>query len=302
MNQIPYFGELLALGAAMAWAIGVILFRKSCETVHPIALNLFKNSLAFVLYPITMILLKVPLFPDVPLMTYIVLIGSGVLGMGMSDTFYLMSLQKLGAGLLAIITTIYAPTVIILSMIFLDERLSLLQLVGVVLIMVAVYIVTKTSKKNKTKRSISKDDLVKGVLFAMISTIVMAFSVILIKPVMGELNLIWATEVRLLGGMIFIGAVLLFHPGRKKIVASLKGKTSYKFMFPGAFVGTYLALLMLLGGLKYTLASTATVLNQMSNLFIFILAVFILHEPASKRRIVGIVLGFVGAVIVTFGS
>jgi drug/metabolite transporter (DMT)-like permease len=302
MNNIPYFGELLALGAAMAWAIGVILFRKSCETVHPIALNLFKNSLAFVLYPITMILLKVPFFPDVPLMTYIVLISSGVLGMGMADTFYLMSLQRLGAGLLAIITTIYAPTVIILSMIFLDERLTLLQLVGVALIMVAVYIVTKTSKKNKAKRSISKDDLVKGVLFAMISTIVMAFSVILIKPVMGELNLIWATEVRLLGGMIFIGAVLLFHPGRKKIIASLSGKTAYKFMFPGAFVGTYLALLMLLGGLKYALASTATVLNQMSNLFIFILAVLILHEPATKRRLIGIALGFVGAVIVTFGA
>jgi len=42
MNAIQYSGEWLALVSAVAWAVAVILFRKSSLTVHPIGLNLGK--------------------------------------------------------------------------------------------------------------------------------------------------------------------------------------------------------------------------------------------------------------------
>ncbi|MBZ0266267.1 hypothetical protein K8I28_16540, partial [bacterium] len=54
LESIPYIGEIFALTTAFIWAGAVILFKKSGETVHPLALNLFKNSMAFVMYPITL--------------------------------------------------------------------------------------------------------------------------------------------------------------------------------------------------------------------------------------------------------
>jgi drug/metabolite transporter (DMT)-like permease len=53
--------------------------------------------------------------------------------------------------------------------------------------------------------------------------------------------------------------------------------------------------------MKYTLASVAAALNQTSNIFIFIFAGLILHERITPNRILGIILGVGGSLLVTFG-
>ncbi|UCC45647.1 MAG: EamA family transporter, partial [Candidatus Zixiibacteriota bacterium] len=63
---IPYQGETLALTAAIVWAVAVILFKKSGETVHPIGLNLFKDVLAAVLFVPTLWILEGYVFLPAP--------------------------------------------------------------------------------------------------------------------------------------------------------------------------------------------------------------------------------------------
>jgi drug/metabolite transporter (DMT)-like permease len=60
-------------------------------------------------------------------------------------------------------------------------------------------------------------------------------------------------------------------------------------------------MLVWLAGMKYTQVSIASALNQTSNVFVFILAAMLLKEPVNLIRIVAIILGFAGAVIVSFG-
>ena len=66
MESIPYIGEILSLLTAVFWAVAVILFKKSGETVHPLGLNLFKNALGFLLILITLGVFKEALFHPVP--------------------------------------------------------------------------------------------------------------------------------------------------------------------------------------------------------------------------------------------
>jgi drug/metabolite transporter (DMT)-like permease len=42
-------------------------------------------------------------------------------------------------------------------------------------------------------------------------------------------------------------------------------------------------------------------LNQLSNIFIFILAALVLKEPVTLRRLIAIILAFGGALLVFFG-
>ncbi|UCH79523.1 MAG: EamA family transporter [Candidatus Coatesbacteria bacterium] len=49
------------------------------------------------------------------------------------------------------------------------------------------------------------------------------------------------------------------------------------------------------------MASVASALNQTANVFIFIFAALLLREPITARRTVGIILGVVGAILVSFG-
>jgi len=99
---MPYLGEILSLSSSVIWAIAVVLFKRSGERVHPIALNLFKITLAFILYIPTMIILNQPIIRNVPTSQYIIFISSGILGVGIADTLFFYSLNKLGAGLNAI--------------------------------------------------------------------------------------------------------------------------------------------------------------------------------------------------------
>jgi drug/metabolite transporter (DMT)-like permease len=55
-----------------------------------------------------------------------------------------------------------------------------------------------------------------------------------------------------------------------------------------------------IAGMKFTQVSTASVLNQTSNLFVFIFAALMLKEPITSRRAVGIAMAVSGAIIVSF--
>jgi drug/metabolite transporter (DMT)-like permease len=57
-----------------------------------------------------------------------------------------------------------------------------------------------------------------------------------------------------------------------------------------------------MGGFKYTQASVASAFNQTASLFTFILAVWILREPVTKRALMGLAWGLLGVIVMGFGS
>ena len=102
-------GESFALVTAMTWAFAVILFKKSGEKVHPIGLNQFKNILAILLLIPTMALMSKSFSPQVSIHDYLILLASGALGIGVSDTLFFHSLNMLGAGRSSIVDCLYSP-------------------------------------------------------------------------------------------------------------------------------------------------------------------------------------------------
>ena len=65
----------------------------------------------------------------------------------------------------------------------------------------------------------------------------------------------------------------------------LKFSKIWAFALPASISGNYLALLCWLAGMKYTTASQAAILNQMSTIFLFILATVWLKEKMTPQRL-----------------
>lgn len=296
-GTVPYIGEAFALLTAVAWAFAVILFKKSGETVHPIGLNLFKDLFALVLFVPTMWLFGETLWRDAPAAEYALLLASGALGIGLGDTFFFKSLNLLGAGLTAIVDCLYSPFIIGLSLLFLAERLSLLQGVGAALVVAAVLVASLEWRKGL----ISRRDLGWGIFYGILGLAAMAVGVVAIKPLLERSPLLWATEVRVIGGAAALAVILLFHRQRRAILSSVASTRGWGYMLGGSFAGAYLAMVLWLAGMKYTQASVASALNQTANVFIFMFAALLLREPITRRRTLGIVLGFLGAILVSFG-
>jgi drug/metabolite transporter (DMT)-like permease len=297
INMIPYPGETFALLTAIIWAIAVILFKKSGESVHPIALNIFKNLLAFILFIPTILLSGGDLIYNISVNDYLLILASGVLGIGIADTLFFKSLNLLGAGLIAIVNCTYSPAIIIFSFLFLGEILTWWQIAGAIMIALAVL----TAISRKKQGDITRRNLTFGIIYGVLGSLLTGIGVVIVKRVLEYSPLLWVTELRLLGGIIALLLILIFHSGRKKIIASLSAGQNWGYTISGSFTGAYMAMAIWLAGMKYAQASTASALNQTSNVFIFIFAWLLLKEPVNLRRGIGILIAISGALLVTFG-
>ncbi|MDD5528415.1 MAG: DMT family transporter [bacterium] len=295
--SIPYLGETLAFITAIVWAFAVILFKKSSETVHPIALNLFKNTLAFILFIPTMLLFKESLFRAVPFNEYLLLIFSGFIGIGIGDTLFFASLSIIGAGLSSIVSCVYCPVIIAMSIIWLKETLSFLQVIGIILIIVAMLLTINW----KEKLQITRKKLLLGISLGILADIAMAAGVVMIKPLLVRSPLLWATEIRLIGGLLGLIIILLILPSRYKIISSLFISKGWKYTIISSFLGAYIAMVTWLAGMKFTQVSIASALNQTSNIFIFLFAALLLKEPVTLQRIIAIILAVSGSLMAALG-
>jgi len=290
-----YTGEILAIATAVVWALAVILFKKSGESVHPIALNLFKGVVAFVLLIPTIMIFGGGFSAKIGPKALGALLLSGVLGIGIADTLFFIGLNNLGAGLSAIAGCIYGPIIIALSFFFLGERLAPLQLIGVAAIISAIF------SANLEKAKLPAGNWRRGIFAIILANVTIALGVVIMKPFLGEMNVLWATEIRIVGGLGALIVYLAIDPKRGAILASLKTTGSLKFTLSGTLVGTYFAMILWIAGMKFGQVSTTAALNQTSNIFVFLFAAVFLKEKITPLRIAGIILAVGGAVLVSIG-
>ncbi|MDH4272293.1 MAG: DMT family transporter, partial [Candidatus Aminicenantes bacterium] len=200
LQGLPFRGEILSVGAAVIWAIAVLLFRIIGRTVSPLALNFIKNSFAVALLLFTMLLLGQPLLPNVPLQSYLLIALSGLIGVALSDTLFFSCLNLLGASLTAVIDCLYSPFVILFSFLFIGERLGTRQLLGVGLILFALALISRSKEKGLPPRK----DLVLGIILGTLAMVTLAGSIVMIKPLLARSAVLWATLWRMAAGAIVL--------------------------------------------------------------------------------------------------
>ena len=290
MNGNEILGASLALGSAAIWAVSVILFKKS-EAASPTALNLYKNTSASILLLLTLVFTGVELdglsTHDVMLLSI-----SGILGISLADTLVFTALRKLGASMLSIVDLLYAPTITLLSVLFLGESLSPMFALGALLIVGGVAIATIQRSADVPK------ELWPGIGAGVAGIITMAIGVVIAKPVLAHAPLVEVTTIRLIAGVVGQLGWIALVPRHRDALAILRPSKVWITLLPASVLGAYLAMLLWLGGFKYADASLASILNQMAAVFVLILARIFLGEELGLRRSLGAACALAGAVVV----
>ena len=301
---MSYLGELLSLAAPVTWAFAIIVFRKTGEAVPPLPLTIFKILVGLILLSITWWITlqtgssEANSHPS-GWRAYAIHIGSGITGISIADTLILMALNRIGAGLQAIVTTSYSPSIIVMSVLFLGERLTLTQSLGVIAILTAVLFVMTM---RGPRRELDRRTIAIGTVLGVSAMIAQAVSVVMMKPLLAESPVVWANCWRMLAGVGGLLILLPFLPHEHRDgMRTLLRRSNWAGLVLGGLLGNYLSLLLWLGGMKYTQASIASALNQTSTLWTFLLAALLLHEPITWKRVVGLSVGMLGVALVTFG-
>jgi len=295
IGHLPHAGEILSVLAAVVWSVSVVLFRVSGKRMTPFALNLFKNIVGGLLLLATLAVLNIPLLRPAPLGDYVMLLLAGFVGITIADTLFFKGLNLIGAGPSQVVGCAYPSSVILLSFVFLGERLTLGDIAGTFLILGGIFMSTKHEPPPGTTRS----DVRRGVLIGVASMVLMAVGVILTKPVLDRSPVLWATTIRLFGGVLTMALITLISPRRRAAWRSLVPSAAWKVTLPAAVLGTYLAMIIWLAGMKFTQASTASILNQTSAIFVLPVAALVLGESITRLKMLAVALGVAGVVLVT---
>lgn len=281
-------GEMLSLGCALTWATGVILFKRS-DSVSPSSINLFKNTVALALLGVTMLVAGITLDTGRSGEDWARLIASGVLGIAVADTMFFTALQRIGPGMLAITGCIYAPLVVLFSTLLLGESIGEAFMGGAVLVMLGVGLATwrRPGTAPAPTPALPRGAQLRAVGIALLAECFMAFGIVIAKPALERSNLIEVTTIRLLAGTVALLLMLAPLPSARATLRILRPQPVWRTLLPATFLGTYLSMILWLGGMKYTTASVSSILSQMSVIFTLVLAHVFLGETLSQRRIVG---------------
>ncbi|MBI4700987.1 MAG: DMT family transporter [Deltaproteobacteria bacterium] len=294
---MSYAGEICSLASALVWAVAVVLFRKSGESVPPVALNLFKNAAALVLPVPTLLVAGIELVPaGVPAGVWLRLLLSGVVAIGIADSVQFASLNLLGAGRTAVVDCLYSPLVVLAAALVLAEPIGP-ALVGGLALMVAAILLESGRPAGGTPAA-ERRRVRLGVALGVLAMLAMAVGIVLAKPALSGVPVLWATAVRLAGGTAFVAVQGLLPRHRAAVAQAFTPSRMWRVTVPAAVLGNYLAMIVWLVGMKYAPASVAAVLNQTTTLFIPLLAAPMLGERLTARRLGAVGMGFAGAVIV----
>ena len=185
----------------------------------------------------------------------------------------------------------------IFSILLLDEVVGMSFLAGASLIMGGVVIAT-LGDINTSEPGAGSSISLPGVTVGVVAAVTVAFGFVIAKPALSRSGLVEGTTVRLVFGLIAQLLWILPRRSRGDVLWILKPHPVWRALLPGAFIGSYVAMLLWLGGLKYTDASVAALLNQLTVVFTIAMGVMALGERLTRGRVIGAAAALCGAVLI----
>ena len=289
-------GQLLALLTALLYSSAVIFYKKAVVLTSPFALNCFKNCVALILLAITSALLGQTGLLSIPEKDLLVMLASGAIGIGISDTLFLMTLQRLGASRTALVDCLYSPCVILFSFLTTRETLDPVAILGGGLILGSVLL----SSQRGFDVPMPRKDFWIGCALGAAAMATVAYAIVMMKPILHSYPLTLMSAVRMVGGLAILILILPFHPDRRSVREIFRPQPAWTWMLLGTFFGSYLSIVSWLAGFKYSQAGIAALLNQTSTIFIVVFAWLLLKEPMTRLKLLAVGMALAGTVIILY--
>ena len=258
-------GIISAFGAAISWTYACFIWRSQTEKYKSIDINLVKNVIAFLIFLPAFI--NIHIFTD--LKSLLILLLSGVVGIGLGDTFYIKSLQVIGTRRTLSIETLSPLLAALSGEIFINENLALRSYIGIGIISISLLILLRqrTNLLVNNLTNITEENNLKIFIFPLLSVLCAVLGGLLSRIVFLERDLspFQTTEIRLLGAIIFLISIKNF---RVNFFLKRLDKDAQKRFLLSIFLGTNIGIFLqqivfktLPLGIGWTLLSTSPLLS-----------------------------------------
>jgi DME family drug/metabolite transporter len=294
-------GELAALGAALCWTMSAVLYKEALSMTKPFPANVVRCvCTTMVLVACLAFIGKFGILIDLPLYAAVLAGVSGIVGLGLGDTLYMVSLKLIGVAKAVPITCTY-PLFNLLFAIFLQRETVTAQVViGTLVIVFGVWLLSR--EKGKGTGEPQEKTLVRGVIYALATAVVWAVSIAMINvavnlPETGGLDHALAVNtIRVAAVAVFLLASVPVTD-RELSFLKMQRKTLAALVF-GGIAALALGWFLLTYSFLYTSESQAVPMSSTTPLFATLSGIAFLHERVTAKNVAGSILVVFGIFLI----
>lgn len=297
-----YLGEIAALLTAVFWMVTSLSFESAGKKIGSLQVNLIRLVIAFFIYGVVNYFRRGLILPiDASLESWLWLAASGVVGFVFGDLLLFQSYVVIGARIAMLIMALAPPITAFISWIVLDEVLSLMNWVGMMVTLAGISIVILKREKQEdsasNKHKITTSYSVKGILLAFGGALGQGVGLVLSKKGMGDYDAFAASHIRVITGMIGFAIIILVTRRFGKIWKAVQHKSAMKRVALGSVFGPFLGVSFSLLAIQHTQAGIAASIMSIVPVLIIPPAIFLFHEKVNWKEIIGAVITVAGVAI-----
>ena len=222
---------------------------------------------------------------------------SGIIGIFLGDTLLFIALQKIGPRRNNILFSLAAPFTVILNIIFLNEIMSTINLIGCIIVFcgVVVAIAYGNSKDKNHRWEVVEGNIYLGVSLGIGAALCQAIGLIMMKPIL-TMGADPIASAALRTAISFVCLAFTFFLNYK--IFNTKTNLSFKIVgqsILSGFLGMALGMSLLLIALKYADAGIVATLSSTSPIMILFLIWLLTKKIPTIGAWIGTVLAIIGS-------
>ncbi|MBS3946328.1 MAG: DMT family transporter [Melioribacter sp.] len=294
---MPLVGEFFALLTAILWSGTSIVFTEASVRVGSLYVNITRLLLAVIYLSVTIIVFNLSINLSVTQVFNLIL--SGFAGLVIGDTFLFKSFQHIGARLSMLVMALAPGISAILAFIFLDEVISFIGVMGMVITISGIAMVV-LQRKEKPTSNYKVDNT--GIVYALIGAIGQAVGLIFAKLAFneGEINGFVAANVRITSSIIFLYPLFLFAKRIKNPFTVFKNNNKALVLtIIGSIIGPFLGITFSLISVSHAKVGIASTLMATVPIIMLPMVRYYYKENLSWISIVGAFIA-VGGIAILF--
>ena len=292
-------GELAALGAAISWTFSAILYRQALQQTKPISANIIRLSCTSAILLVFLIIIgKLGVLTNLSANVAVLATVSGIIGLGLGDTLYMLSLKLVGVARAVPITCTYPLFGLLWTVVFSGEDITFGIVFGTIAIVVGIWFLSYEKEEGPT--TLKRPILVKGAAAALATALLWSVSISMMDLAVEETpSLDQALVVNVMRASMIGLLLLVFSPIIDRGHGFLKvSRKTVATLITGGLVALGLGWFFLTYSFTETMASRAIPISSTTPLFSVLAGVVLLHEKVTARNLVGSIVVVAGIFLI----
>jgi drug/metabolite transporter (DMT)-like permease len=295
--QINHLGEVTGIITAICWTISALAFSLATRRAGSLAVNLARLVMAMGMFLVWSKVTRGLWTPsDASPEAWRWLSVSGFIGFVAGDYCLFKSYSYQSAKLSMLIMSLAPPVAALTGAVILNEKLTLLNGLGMFLVLVGIAIVILKRPESETNNS-RLNYPIKGLLLALGGAIGQGVGAVFSKLGMGNYDPFASSQIRVIIAVIGFIIIITAASQWRSVGFSLKNNKAMGPLVIGSFFGPFLGVSLSLLSFQHTSVGIASTLFATVPVFILIPSVLVFHERLNWKEVVGAFLAVSGMAI-----